>query len=83
VRVEAPLEWICPNVITDSVPAAFRFQSREFRNHVKLEIHQGELLLHTEQYSRLVANAPMNLTGKWVSKVNHSGDAVRIIVQGK
>jgi len=83
VRVEAPLEWICPNVITDSVPAAFRFQSREFRNNVKLEIHQGELLLHTEQYSRLVANAPMNLTGKWVSKVNHSGDAVRIIVQGK
>jgi len=83
VRVEAPLEWICPNVITDSVPAAFRFQSREFRNHVKLEIHQGELLLHTEQYSRLVANAPMNLTGKWASKVNHSGDAVRIIVQGK
>jgi len=83
VRVEAPLEWICPNVITESVPDAFRFQSKEFRNHVKLEIHQGERLIHAEHFSRLIANAPMNLTSKWASQVNRSGEAVRIVVHGK
>ncbi len=83
VRVEAPLEWICPNVITESVPDAFRFQSKEFRNHVKLEIHQGERLIHAEHFSRLIANAPMNLTSRWTSQVNRSGKAVRIVVHGK
>jgi glycerol-3-phosphate dehydrogenase len=83
VRVEAPLEWIYPNVITDSVPTAFRFQCREFRNHVKLGIHQGDRLLYEEHFTRLIANSPMNLTGKWTSFVDRAGEDVRILVNGK
>jgi len=83
VRVEAPLAWICPNVIADSVPAAYRFQSKEFRNHVKLEIYQGERLIHVENFSRLISNAPMNLTSKWTSQVNFAGEPVRIVVHEK
>jgi glycerol-3-phosphate dehydrogenase len=81
VRVEAPLEWIVPNVITESAPAAYRIQSKEFRNHVKLGIYQGERLLHTERFSRLVANAPMNLTSRWNERVDRSGAPVRIVLE--
>ena len=80
IQVEAPLEWICPNVITDSTPAAFRFRSREFRNHVKLGIYQGERILHAEHFSRLLANVPVKLTSKWSDKVDRTGEAVRIVL---
>jgi L-2-hydroxyglutarate oxidase LhgO len=80
VQVEAPLEWICPNVITDSIPSTYRFQSKEFRNHVKLGIYQGERLLYTEHFSRLLANVPMNLTSKWSDQVDRLGEAVRIVL---
>ena len=81
VHVEAPLEWIVPNVITESAPALYRIQSREFRNHVKLGIYQGERPLHAERFSRLIANAPMNLTSKWSEWVDRSGAPVRIVVE--
>jgi L-2-hydroxyglutarate oxidase LhgO len=80
VQVEAPLEWICPNAITDSIPPVYRFQSREFRNHVKLVISQGERLLHTEHFARLLANVPMNLTSKWSNQVDRAGESVRIVL---
>nr|MDQ3006373.1 oxidoreductase [Chloroflexota bacterium] len=81
VHVEAPLEWIVPNVITETTPSLYRIQSREFRNHVKLGIHQGERLLHVEHFSRLVANVPMNLTSKWNQQVDLSGSPIRIVVE--
>ena len=80
VQVEAPLDWICPNVITDSIPPAYRFQSKEFRNHVKLVIQQGERLLHTEHFPRLLANVPMNLTSQWSNQVHRAGESVRIVL---
>ncbi|HXD09264.1 MAG TPA: hypothetical protein VN653_04310, partial [Anaerolineales bacterium] len=81
VRVEAPLEWICPNVISDALPAGFRFQSKEFRNHVKLEIQQGGRVLYTERFSRMIANTPINLTGKWTSQVDRAGEHIRIVIR--
>jgi len=81
LQVEAPLEWIVPNVITETTPDSYRIQSREFRNHVKLGIYQGERLLHVEQFSRLVANAPMNLTSRWNQQVDLSGAPIRIVVE--
>ncbi|HZJ25107.1 MAG TPA: FAD-dependent oxidoreductase [Anaerolineales bacterium] len=81
VQVEAPLEWIVPNVITESAPALYRIQSREFRSRVKLGIYQGERLLHAEHFLRLVANAPMNLTSKWNQKVDLSGEPIRIVLE--
>ena len=80
VRVEAPLAWICPNVVTESPPSRYRFQSREFRNHVELGFYQGERLLHVERFARLVANVPMNLSSAWNAKVNLAGEPVRVIV---
>ena len=81
IEVEAPLEWIVPNVITGSTPGSYRIQSREFRHRVKLGVYQGESLLHAEHFSRLVANAPMNLTNKWNQKVDLSGAPIRIGVE--
>jgi glycerol-3-phosphate dehydrogenase len=80
IQVETPLDWICPNVITDSTPTEFRFRSREFRNHVKLGIYQGERLLHIEHFSRLLANVSVNLTRTWSDQVDRLGEAVRIVL---
>ncbi|HVF24588.1 MAG TPA: FAD-dependent oxidoreductase, partial [Anaerolineales bacterium] len=81
VQVEAPLEWIVPNVITETTPDLYRIQSREFHNHVKLGIYQGEQLLHLEHFSRLIANAPMNLTSRWNHKVDLSGAPIRMVLE--
>ena len=81
VQVEAPLEWIVPSVITEITPDSYRIQSRGFRNRVKLGVYQGERLLHVEHFSRLVANAPMNFTGRWNQQVDLSGAPIRIVVE--
>ena len=81
VRVEEPLEWIVPNVITETTPDSYRIQSREFRHHVKLGVYQGERLLHVEHFSRLIANAPMNLTSKWNERVDITGAPIRIVFE--
>ena len=81
VQVEPPLDWICPNVISDSAPPVYRFQSREFRYNLKLVIYQGERMLHTEYFSRLPANIPLKLTSKWSDQVNQSGEPVRILLK--
>ena len=80
IQVEAPLDWICPNVISNSAAPAYRFQSKEFRHRVKLGIYQGERLLHTQYFSRLPANVPLKLMSKWSDQVNQSGELVRILL---
>jgi hypothetical protein len=81
VQVEPPLDWICPNVTSDSATPGYRFQSKEFRHHVNLVILQSERLLHTEFFSRLPANVPLNLTSKWTDQVDKSGEPVRILLR--
>jgi hypothetical protein len=82
VRVEAPLAWICPNLLTsDSRVGHFRFRSNEFRQHAHLQVRQGGHVLDQKQISHLKANTSLNLSSEWVGKVDFSGELVRLVVQ--
>jgi thioredoxin reductase len=78
---EPPLVWVCPNVIAPGLAVQpFRFRSREFRNHVRLEVRQGRSLLATQALPRMIVNESMVLPGDWVNAVQARGEPVRLVV---
>lgn len=84
VRTEAPLAWVCPNVIQPSAPSpsgGFHFRSGEFRDNVRVQVYQGERLLHTQAFRRLMANESLPLSGGWLSAVDFDGEPVSIVVR--
>ncbi len=81
VQVEAPLAWICPNIITsDSRVDQFRFRSNEFRDHAHLQFKQGERVLYQKQFRHLTANTSLNLDSHWVEKVDFDGKPVKLVI---
>ena len=82
VQPEAPLDWICPNVLSRDVPVErFRFRSHEFRQTVTLQLIQSGRVLYQKQWSRLKANTSLNLSGEWVEKVDYAGEPVKLVIQ--
>jgi hypothetical protein len=84
VRTEAPLAWVCPNVIQPSAPppsGGFHFRSREFRDNVRVQVCQGERLLYTQTFRRLMANESLPLSGGWLSAADIDGEPVSIVVR--
>lgn len=81
VVAEPPLAWVCPSVIAPGQAVRpFRFRSREFRSHVRLEVRQGGALLHTHPLAHLIVNESMGLPGGWVNAVQAGGEPVRLSV---
>jgi hypothetical protein len=81
VRAEAPLAWICPNLITaDARPTCFRFRSHQFCRNGSLQASQGERVLSQKRFRRLNANVSLTLDGDWVGQVDFAGEPVRLIV---
>ena len=81
VRCEAPLAWICPNVLSLDVPVArFRFRSDEFRQNARLQLSQGGRVLYQKRLGRLIANTSLSLSGEWTEKVDFSGEPVQLVV---
>jgi thioredoxin reductase len=82
VGVEAPLAWICPNVITsDSGVEQFFFRSNEFREHAHLQIKQGGHVLYQKQFSHLKANTSLNLSSNWIRKVDFAAEPIKLVLQ--
>ncbi len=82
VQCEAPLAWICPNVLSPDVRVdRFRFRSNEFRQAINLQFTQAGRVLYQKRFSRLKANDSLNLSGEWVEKVDFAGEPVKLVVQ--
>jgi L-2-hydroxyglutarate oxidase LhgO len=82
VQPEAPLNWICPNVLSPNIPIGkFRFRSGEFRQNAQLQLTQSGRVLYQKRLSRLNANVSLNLDGEWVEKVDFTGEPVKLVVQ--
>ncbi|MGZ9164781.1 MAG: FAD-dependent oxidoreductase [Anaerolineales bacterium] len=82
IQVEAPLAWICPNIITpDSGVGQFRFLSNEFREHADLQVNQGGHVLYQKQISYLKATTSLNLSSNWVEKVDFAGKSIKLVIQ--
>jgi hypothetical protein len=82
VRVDAPLTWISPNVITsDSGVERFRFRSDRFCEKALLQVRQSDHILYQKQFRRLNANTSLNLSSDWIEKVDFTGEPVKLVVQ--
>jgi glycerol-3-phosphate dehydrogenase len=82
VQPEAPLAWICPNVLSPDVPVErFRFRSNEFRQNATLQLVQGGRVLYERQVTWLNANTSLNLGSEWVEKVDYAGEPVKLVIQ--
>ncbi len=82
VEVEAPIAWICPNVLSPDVPVdGFRFWSREFRQDATLQLKQGGRVLFEKRVKWLKANVASSLEGGWVDEVNYAGEAIKLVIQ--
>jgi len=60
--------------------APFRFRSREFAKHARLEVRQGSQVLHSQVFRRLIVNESMTLAGDWVRRVQAAGGPVTLRV---
>ena len=81
IQTESPLDWICPSVLSpDAVPDRFRVRSREFRDQAALQICQGQSILYTQKFRRLLANTSVNVSSEWVNRVDFSGEPLVIKV---
>lgn len=81
VHVEPPLDWVCPNVLSpDSLPRRFRFRSRDFRERIAVQIRQGSKVLHRKSVRHLLANTSVDLPGEWATRVDFSGEPLKIEV---
>ncbi len=85
VQVEPPLAWVCPNVVSPPAPpppGGFTFRSREFRNRVQVHVQQGDRVLHTQSFRRLIANETLRLSGDWLAAAQADSGALRLVVVG-
>ncbi|HLA07228.1 MAG TPA: FAD-dependent oxidoreductase [Anaerolineales bacterium] len=82
VQPEAPIGWICPNVLSPDVRVdGFRFWSKEFRKNATLQLKQGERVLYEKRIGWLKANVALSLGSEWVEKVDYSKEPVKLVIQ--
>lgn len=79
VHAEPPLDWICPNVLSpDALPSRFRIRSHAFRNHITLKVVQGQRVLHSQKFRRLIANTSINISSEWAKRADFSSEPLKI-----
>ena len=82
IRCEAPIGWICPNVLSPDVSVdGFRFWSKEFRKNATLQITQGERVLFEKKIGWLKANVALSLGRNWIEKVNYAEGPIKLVIQ--
>lgn len=82
VECEAPISWICPNVLSPDVHVdGFRFWSKEFRKNITLQLKQGERVLYEKRIAWLKANVALSLRGEWVEKVDFEKEPIKLVIQ--
>jgi glycerol-3-phosphate dehydrogenase len=80
IKIESPLTWVCPNRILpvkSDASRTFQFRSDEFSSNVQLQVRQGETILYSQAFRRLIVNEIMQFDGSWGSQVDPKGSAVQ------
>ncbi|HET8562428.1 MAG TPA: FAD-dependent oxidoreductase, partial [Candidatus Binatia bacterium] len=81
ILAEPPLDWVCPNVLSpDALPGRFRIRSHEFRNQITLMVRQGQRVLYSQKFRRLLAKTSIDLSGEWAKRVDFSSEPLKIEV---
>jgi L-2-hydroxyglutarate oxidase LhgO len=82
IHCEAPVGWICPNVLSPDIRVeGFRFWSREFQKNATLQIRQSGRVLFEKQIGWLKANVALSLSSEWTEKVDYSDEPIKLVIQ--
>ena len=82
IRCEAPIGWICPNVLSPEVSVdGFRFWSKEFRRNATLQLTQGGRVLFEKKIGWLKANVALSIDSNWIEKVNYADGPIKLVIQ--
>jgi len=82
VQPEAPIAWICPNVLCQGVPIErFRIWSKEFRKNGTLQLKQEGRVLYEKKIAGLKANVALSLESDWIEKVDFAKEPVKLVMQ--
>jgi thioredoxin reductase len=81
VQVEPPLDWIYPSLLRpDALPDRFHIRSHAFRDSIALNAIQGQRVLYSQNFRRLLANTSIGISSKWTQTADFSGEPVKIKV---
>ena len=81
VQPEAPLAWIYPNVLSPDIRVdRFWFRSDAFGQNVNLQLTQAGHVLYEKRLRHLIANTSLSLRGEWVSKVDFTGEPIKLVI---
>ena len=86
IEVNTPLVWISPNIIVPEnnthLPLNhFTFRARGFLGKTTIEVWQGEKLLHSQIFRKLIPNRWYHLESHWVSQLSPKQDNNKIKIQ--
>ena len=82
IQPEAPIEWICPNVLSPDVRVeGFRFWSKDFHKNATLQLKQSGQVLYEKKLGWLKANVALSLSNDWVEKVDYAKEPVQLVIQ--
>ena len=81
VRVESPLLWVCPNAFDPLLASSeLCFRSAEFRADTIVRIAQGERILASQRFKRLIVNETLSFTADGLHRADPAGEGLRITV---
>jgi len=82
LQVEAPIAWISPNAVVVSEDrlglGGFVFRVSEFCQGAKVRVYQGDRVMHTQMFRRLLPNRSAHLGDDWLAAVRPDGEALRV-----
>ncbi|MCX6050272.1 MAG: FAD-dependent oxidoreductase [Chloroflexi bacterium] len=85
--VEAPLAWVAPNRVFTSLATPpmgkFLFQVQQFCSRSQLHVYQGDRLLHSQTFARLIPNCSYRLDSQWLAGVDGQGAPLRMTVDSR
>jgi len=78
----APLHWTVPNAITPGEPAPpfVRVRAREILRDARVEVLQGERVLHRQRLAQVMPGRSARLAGEWAANVDPAGPAAVVRV---
>lgn len=81
-QVDTALRASAPNQISPGQGkpplGKFLFQINQFGHGVQAHIYQGERLLASQSFRRLMPNRSLALPSDWLSRINNKGEALRL-----
>ena len=82
IQTEPPILWVSPNCVTsgeEQLPYRhFLFQVNDFCRDVQMQIYQGNRLLYSQPFPRLVPSQSYSLTSRWLNLLDRRGDPVHL-----